>query len=307
MPGEKRKSFLSSIKSFIIAPLVFLILLGAVFAYSGIWPPLVVVESKSMQHGTESYIGTIDTGDIVIVKGVSSLKEITPYLDAMATGHRTYGEFGDVIIYYKTGMGKPIIHRAICNLVYNKTGGGFDVPALKNVPSEQWAVLGGEQVWWNLQTTLMLYDIGYMRASVEIRLSSMLTQMGSSAHGGLITMGDYNWYVEDNVVKGKIDQSAIPAVRNEPILGDWVIGVARGELPWFGLLKLYAAGSAPADTPRNSQTDLLISLALIISVPIALDVTGSLLKRRGVDLFGWTKRLSPRRLWRRSKDRKPPE
>jgi signal peptidase len=305
-PREKKRSFLSSIKSFIIAPLVFLIILGAVFAYSGIWPPLVVVESKSMQHGTESSIGIIDTGDIVVVKDVSSVSDVVPYLDGVATGYKTYGEPGDVIVYYKSGMAKPIIHRAICNLIFNKTGGGFDIPALKDIPSEMWALPGAEKVWWNIKTTLELYDIGYMRINVEIKLGSMLAQMGSSAHGGLITMGDYNWFVEDNVLKGRIDQSAISAVRNEPIIADWIIGKARGELPWFGLLKLYVSGGVPSDAPKNSQTNLLVSLALIIVVPIGLDVANSVMKSRGVELFGWTRRLSPRRLWRRPKDGEPP-
>lgn len=304
-PGEKRKkSFLSSIKAFIIAPLIFLIVLGAVFAYSGVWPPLVVIESKSMQHGVDSYIGVIDTGDIVIVKDVNSLNDVTPYIDAVANGFSTYGELGDVVIYYKTGMDKPIIHRAICNLEYNSTGGGFDMPALENIPPWMWSVPGGEKVWWNLKGTVELQGIGYANATVVIELNPMLKYK----HGGLITMGDNNFRTNasNGRLEGIVDQSAIRAVRDEPIKAEWVIGKARGELPWFGLLKLYATGTAPSYTPKNSQTNLIVSLALIIAVPVALDISNSLLKRGGIEMFGWTRRLSPRRLWQRSKKKEPP-
>jgi signal peptidase len=307
-PKKPKKSFLSSIKAFIIAPLIFLIVLGAVFAYSGVWPPMVVIESKSMQHGVDSSIGVIDTGDIVIVKQVSSLGEVTTYMDAVPSGYSTYSELGDVIVYYKTGMDKPIIHRAICNLVYNTTGGGFDVPALKNVPGSMWSVPGGEKVWWNLKDTLELHGIGYANVTVVLELATMLNYMNAtgSVHGGLITMGDNNWYNGPNgTALGKYDQKWINTVR-EPIKPEWIIGKARGELPWFGLLKLYATGTAPSYTPKNSQTDLVISLAHIIAVPVALDVSNSLLKKRGIEMFGWTKKLNPRRLWRRNKRKEPP-
>lgn len=126
---------------------------------------MVVIESKSMQHADESSIGTIDTGDIVVVKKVTSTNEVVTYLDAVAAGHSTYGELGDVIVYYKSGMSKPIIHRAMCNLVYNTTGGGFDVPALANVPLNMWSVTGDEKRWWNIDGVLDLYDIGYQKVT----------------------------------------------------------------------------------------------------------------------------------------------
>jgi len=284
---EKEGALLSSIKAFIIAPLLFLIVLAAVFAYSGVWPPLVVIESESMQHSdTTSYIGVIDTGDIVVVKGISSMDEVVTYVDGVANGHSTYSEPGDVVIYHRSGMAKPIIHRAIVNLVYNYTGGGFDVPSLANVPEEMWSVPGGEKTWWNLQRTLVLHDVGYAQAEVEIDLGAMLSYMAQRGdlHGGLVTMGDHNWEVIDGTVVGKYDQRWISTVR-EPVREDWIVGKARGELPWFGLLKLWATGTAPDDVPQNSQTNLFISLGLIIAVPIIIDVAGAALKRRGIDLW----------------------
>ena len=52
------------------------------FAYSSNWPPMVVIESGSMEH-TENplydepgftHIGTIDTGDLVIVKEAKKIR-----------------------------------------------------------------------------------------------------------------------------------------------------------------------------------------------------------------------------------------
>ena len=185
---------MSSLKAFIVAPLIFLIVLGSIFAYSGIWPPLVVIESKSMQHSpTESYIGVIDTGDIVIVKGSDSIDDVVTYVEGYATGFETYSEYGDVIIYYRSGMEKPVIHRAIVELEYNFTGGGFDIPSLQNFPASMWSV-PGEKTWWNLKESVTLYDIGYANVKVEIDLASMLSYMQArgTPHGGLITMGDNN-------------------------------------------------------------------------------------------------------------------
>jgi signal peptidase len=270
---------------YIIAPVIFIIVIGGIFAYSGVWPPMVVIESKSMQHADSSSIGVIDTGDIVVVKSVGSTGDVTTYLEGVATGHSTYGEPGDVIIYYKEGMSKPIIHRAICELVYNSTGGGFDIPELADVPASMWSVPNGPDVWWNLKDTVELYGIGFMDVTVTIDLGAMLDYMSSpaysgEAHGGLITMGDNNFYTGPNgTLIGKYDQRWISSVR-EPIQNEWIVGKARGELPWFGLLKLYATGSAPDYTPQNSKVNLVVSLGLIIALPVAIDVVQSLMKKR---------------------------
>jgi len=295
---------ISTIKAFIIAPLIFLIVLAAIFAYSGIWPPMVVVESESMQHSdTTSYIGVIDTGDIVVVKRVDQIQEVTTYVEGVASGYSTYGEPGDVIIYDRPGMAKPIIHRAIVNLEYNLTGGGFDIPSLASLPDDMWSV-PGERTWWNLQDSVTLNRIGYANATLEVDLATMLAQMqhNGDRHGGLITLGDHNWDVVNGTAVARYDQKWISSVR-EPIKEDWIVGKARGELPWFGLLKLYATGTVPDDAPRNSLQNLVITLGAIVIIPIALDIAASLLKRRGNELFGWTKKLSPR-YWRGSRKNK---
>ncbi len=132
---------------FIAAAIVIVIILG-LFAYSGLWPPLVVVESESMQHSdTTSYIGVIDTGDLVVVKTISSLSEIKTYVSSLNEGYQTYGDYGDVVIYNRDGsvLAKPVIHRAIVELEFNSTSYSFDIPSLANVPFDKWSVRGAAQ------------------------------------------------------------------------------------------------------------------------------------------------------------------
>ena len=275
----------STIKAFIIAPAIFLLVIGAIFLYSGIWPPMVVVESESMQHSDDrSYIGVIDTGDIVVVKKVDSYQEVTTYVEGLANGHSTYGEPGDVIVYHRSGMPKPIIHRAMVMLEYNFTGGGFDVPTLADIPAEMWSV-PGERTWWNLKETLVLHDVGYIGARLEIDLSTMLSYMFSNGrlHGGIITLGDNNWEIIDGVPVARYDQRWLTTMR-EPVMEDWIIGKARGELPWFGLLKLWATGTMPDDAPANSQRNLVISLGALILIPVVIDVGSNVMRRRGIEI-----------------------
>jgi signal peptidase len=123
-------------------------------------------------------------------------------------------------------------------------------------------------------------------------------------HGGLITMGDHNVQSGGTTLLGYYDQLSIC---REPIKDEWLVGKARGELPWFGLVKLWATGGLPQHVPQNSVTNLVITMVLVIGLPIALDVSNVVLKRRGIEIFAWTKRLSLKRLRRKSEDGKPKE
>src|SRR5574342_1220092 len=123
----------------LLAFLVVAIVMGILFAYTRVWPPMVVVESDSMQHANaESSIGVIDTGDLVLVQTVGSPADIVTYLEARAIGYETYSNFGDVIVFNAPGYpldATPIIHRAMVYVVPNASGMGFDVPALQGVPA----------------------------------------------------------------------------------------------------------------------------------------------------------------------------
>lgn len=270
-------------KGVLLALVIVLTIIGGLYLYSGVWPPLVVVESNSMQHSdTRSYIGVIDTGDLVILKKVTSFTQVRPYLDSVPDDYVTYSGYGDVVIYRPFGSYErtPIIHRALCKVEYNATGGGFDVPALAALPESMWEIKGGSQNWYNIKGTLVLSEIGFNGVQVRINFTTMLNNFANThipPHGGLITLGDNN--------RGIIDQSSLAGICWQPVMEEWLNGVARGEIPWFGLIKLYFSGQASqAPIPSNSQTNLLISLVLIIGVPIAIDVTALVLERRGVDV-----------------------
>lgn len=312
MPDEdpKRKGRLSVLKGLVAIGIVIVLIFVALFAYSGLWPPIVVVESSSMQHSdAQSSIGTIDTGDIVIVQKVRGSQDVVTYLEGVANGHRTYGEYGDVVTYLKYGQDDttPIIHRAICEVVYNETGHGFDIPSLALIPGEQWSVQGEPvKTYWNLRGVVEIHDIGYLHVTLRLDLSSMLSYMRENGqpHGGLITMGDHNVQSSGTTLLGYYDQLSIC---REPIKDEWLVGKARGELPWFGLVKLWATGGLPQHVPQNSVTNLVITMVLVIGLPIALDVSNVVLKRRGIEIFAWTKRLSLKRLRHKSEDGKPKE
>ncbi|MCU0861373.1 MAG: S26 family signal peptidase [Methanomassiliicoccales archaeon] len=281
----RAKKVWDSLKGLIVAVVIVLAFIGALWLYAGVWPPLVVVESNSMQHSdTRSYIGVIDTGDLVILKQVGSSSEVRPYLESYPSGYSTYSELGDVIVYRPLGSDTrtPIIHRAVCRVEYNSTGGGFDVPALRSIPADMWTVKGDARTWYDIRGTLVLYDMGFNQVEVRINFTTMLSNFAAThiaPHGGFITLGDNN--------RGVVDQSSIGGVCWRPVQDDWINGVARGEIPWFGLIKLYVNGQASqVPIPSNSQTNLLISLGLIIGVPIAIDITTLVLERRGVDVWG---------------------
>lgn len=101
----------------IVSSVTIVALIGALlFATSGVWPPLVAIESPSMEPH-------IDTGDLVFVMdeqrfaGPGAIGEsgVVPARAGEKTGYRTFEGYGDVIIYEPDGNDEatPIIHRAM--------------------------------------------------------------------------------------------------------------------------------------------------------------------------------------------------
>ena len=231
----------------------------AMYAYTGLWPPLVVVESESMMHSEEnvSYIGVIDTGDLVLVKSLDSPSEIETYMDGYISGHRTYDDYGDVIIYLPGGneLATPIIHRAVLYLEANSDGDSFRCEALRDIDDGKWDTTDPGDTWDRLTSTIRIYDYGFQSEVVSIDTTRLVVA------DGYITRGDHN----DN-----IDQAY--SSRNTPVKVSWVVGKARGEIPWFGLLKLWSTDTLKSDAPPNSVRNLWISMAFIVIGPITLDV-----------------------------------
>lgn len=234
------------------------------FAFTGNWPPLVVIESKSMQHsGTESMIGIMDTGDLTMVKSVSSESDITTYVSGMISGYRTYGDYGDVVIYWRGGDRDltPIIHRAVVFLDANDDG-SYSAPELQPLTEgADYRMTNATNSWSRITDDFVLLNYGYRGADITIPVENMLRSMsarGIDPGSGFITKGDFNTFV---------DQASYIAP-GEPVSFDWIHGIATGEIPWFGAIKLFMTGSLPADTPANTIILLWTSIALIVAIPV---------------------------------------
>lgn len=248
----------------LVALAIIVVVLVGLFAYTQNWPPMYVVESDSMQHGSVDMVGLINTGDLVLAQKVP-LGQITPYISGMSSGYSTYGEYGDVVLYYPNGDTSltPIIHRAILYLDWDSRG-FYNIPQLANLPCGN----ASNRVYTvstpsgcgttELTGTLSLYNIGWKSATVSIPLEADV--LGN--HSGFLTMGDNNYVPCNPTYCGEADQSPSFGLSTlvEP---GWIIGVARGMVPWFGAVKLLLTGNANL-VPPQSWEFLGITIAGVI-------------------------------------------
>jgi len=253
----------------VAAAFVALVLL-AMFAYSGLWPPLVVIESNSMMHSDDNHssIGAIDTGDLVLVKKVNSLSDIETYMESQISGHKTYGDYGDVVIYKRGGSdaSTPIIHRALIYLEINSDGTSYRSESLRQAPTDKWSTSNPTDTWDRLTSSLTINNVGYNHLSVTIDVLSL----ASSHRSGFITKGDHNLGTDQMYAAGG------------PVDLEWVVGKARGEIPWFGLLKLWSTESLGSPSPDNSVRNLWASLAIIVATPMIIDITLTYREKREI-------------------------
>ncbi|MFC7248929.1 S26 family signal peptidase [Halomicroarcula sp. GCM10025324] len=116
------------------------------FAVSGVWPPLVAIESPSMTPN-------IETGDMVFVMeperfaGPDARHGVVTAAAGDATGYVAFGRSGDVIVFRPDGdrQATPIIHRAMLWVDVgenwydradpNAVGTAGDCDALRNCPA----------------------------------------------------------------------------------------------------------------------------------------------------------------------------
>jgi signal peptidase len=236
--------FLSFIKDIITAVIIILIILSAMYAYARVWPPIVVIESNSMEHKDAGYgrVGTIDAGDFTFVRRIDNYREIVTYYEGSKTGHKTYGAYGDVIIFQKNGLpGTPIIHRAMLWIELNNSK--YDVPELG------------------------LFGID------AINLPELGLENYRPPHEGFITKGD------NNIVCDQQRRDIMPVKPN------WIIGVARAEIPWFGAIKLafddFMHGTTNSKNVRSDCWVMLsVSIVLLLAVPFGIDYSYPFLKKK---------------------------
>ena len=219
-----------------------------------------------MQHGPNDQLGLINTGDLVLAQKVS-LSAITPYVTGLQTGYSTYGEYGDVLLYWPNGGGTtPVIHRALLYLVWNPAGyyNATDLNGLPcgTQPNAVYATGTPPAPLQSCATThltgeLALYHIGWNSTNVYIDLAA--PALGE--HSGFVTMGDGNPYPDQN-------GSGTPAI-SELVEPGWIIGVARGMIPWFGSLKLLLEGQAGEVPP---QSWAFLGLTIVGAILVAFGI-----------------------------------
>ena len=257
-----------------IAASLVLVSLLTLAVFESILSPPMVISSRSMQHDdNKSELGILDTGDLVIIDYQKSPSEIMTYAQSVSEGYTQFGEYGDVVLYHTDLSDIPIIHRAICRVIYNGDG-TFNIPELSLLP--EWMFSTSNGGWENLRGIVYLYNIGFKNITVPIDLDKILKKMGNDPHGGFLTMGDNNTGNTKLGTVGYIDQTSLSSV-DSPILDEDIIGVAAAEIPWVGVLKLTVSGEAPDYLPLNSVVCLT---AAVSAGTLCIAAAYIILKRR---------------------------
>lgn len=204
----------------VVSSVVAVGLLGLLlFATSGVWPPLVAVESGSMEPH-------MSRGDLVFVMDegrfpgpdAHTATGVTPMQAATGTDYRRFGEPGDVVVYRPDGTPgattSPIIHRA------------------------RFWVEEGEN-WYDRA------DPEYLGSAT----SCVSLPNCPAPNAGFITKGDAN---------GRYDQvNRFPGCDGEcsPVRPSWILGTAEVSVPYLGLVRLRTAEAHPtaATTPTTAM------------------------------------------------------
>ena len=268
----------------LVALAVVVLLLVGLFAFTNNWPPAYVVESGSMEHSSNGDLGDINPGDMVLAQKVPNAS-IVPYVTGARDGVRSYGEFGDVVLYHPNGVTRPtpIVHRALLYLVWDQSKEAYSAPDLRGLPcgtgSNRTAGelyydsgAGGGCVTSDLSGTLRLYGVGWNSSTIILDLSDFLA---IGQHSGYLTKGDHN---------PEPDQSPISGGGSTPSLSSlvepgWVIGIARGEIPWFGAFKLLLDGNAENVSSVSWQ---FIGLSIVAAIFAAFGIHYAL-KTEGIE------------------------
>ncbi|MCL4345498.1 MAG: S26 family signal peptidase [Candidatus Thermoplasmatota archaeon] len=227
----------NKIQSIILVVLIALLI--SVTVYSGEWPPLSVVQSDSMEHSSHFQWSTIETGTTVIVKKVTSPSQIITYIRGRETGFKTYGEYGDVILY-RSIAGYIVIHRAMFYLSWNG-----DRPIVNGYTNQSWIDVTSSYV--------LLKDVGFTHRNEVIFISSF------AGVSGYITTGDNNLarssdYISSLNAYVAADQNILVSPGGKPfppVNFSSIAGIARGDIPLIGLYKLYFLGATGSWSEEN--------------------------------------------------------
>ncbi len=206
----------------IIALIIIAILIGSLLAYTDEWPPVSVVASESMTHSSSWTPGTMNVGDIVFVKKVTQVPgPVITYVVGRDTGYKSYGEYGNVILYHSTS-GLIIIHRAMFYLYWNSS-----TPEVQGYHNQSWMKVTDQYV--------LIEHAGYNGRNLTVPISSF------KGEDGFITTGDFNLATSaeyDAALHAYIAADQNVGITLFPVNSSAIIGIAFGDIPWFGLIKL---------------------------------------------------------------------
>ena len=257
------------IVAFGVVALIMIVGLGGMFIYSGQMTPYSVVVSGSMQHGDQSSVGIIDTGDVVVVRDldrIGGIDGIRSYVDGYHDGYTKFGEFGDVIIYERGGNQNAVIHRAILWLDWN--GASWDAPSLDGFPG--WNVTSGNPDGTGMSGVLTMTDIGFSGKTVSLDLDSL------PKIDGFATMGD-------SKKNTNFDQTL--HIVNSLVGENRIKYVAGFEIPWIGAIKMHIDDNPNvSQIPSNSIPSLVASIVCviiaIIGVALVISIASSIKEDR---------------------------
>jgi|TARA_B100001996_G_scaffold282934_1_gene223246 signal peptidase len=270
--------------------LVFL-LLGSMWLATGMFPPMVVVESGSMKHTDEGSLGAIDPGDLILVMNTDRVNIIT-FVEASDEdnenyGYEKHGMYGDVIIYQKNGgSDTPVIHRALLKAIANHTASPIDngcsegvFDEIENICILTWDVPGSKLV--NVEEISLTVDYSCAPHG------NLTIDRWVPKHEGYLTTGDNrvtngctidqlratNSDADDDYIRsrGLKDENGQPvtAVRDA-----WVVGVASSEIPWVGAIKLFFSGTSDFVSPQT-WSNLVTLIAAVVILPMLFDIFSS--------------------------------
>jgi signal peptidase I len=279
------------VRELVLAAGMITLLVLAMWAHTGSMPPLVVVESNSMQHDSDGEIGTIDAGDLVLVHAPEDNRIVT-FAEATDSksdyyGYESLGMEGDVIIYERNGESDstPIIHRALFEIVIGQSvpaenqdqcdGGVF----WEDVCITSWSVPGSDQV--NVKEINLIFD---GENTGKYACEGIAAQHGSEwfsvenytpMNPGYITLGDNNDCNDDQgVFEFAQGLSSIHSGMIRPVQEDWVIGISGAEIPWLGTVKLMVSGGdspGVSQVPGQSFVFLILFVGAVLVAPIVIE------------------------------------
>lgn len=286
------------------------LLLGALLLWGGTGQPfpsrpIVVVESASMMHcvgaphsGNDDAdghackavrygrFGTIDPGDLIFVRDIDGQDDVVTCLSGgevldggrratCGSGSDHYGHNGDVLIYRPNGDAArtPVIHRALFWLQLNADG-TFTIPELGPAGSRLQTL--DDLPALDQGDGLLIPNLG-IAPTYGAWLDSRLRHMGveRTSASGFVMLGDNNPRADQ--------QPEFGGIADLPAKPEWVLGKARGEVPWIGLVnlgfqELRGGGSGwYSRSPSDIKTMFWLSAAVLVALPW---VVGALQRRR---------------------------